>query len=69
MTALGIGTIAFSLYSVLSKAHGYQWLYLASLTVLTGAFTVKIPGIDSKISIAGTFIFTNLIFLALPPEP
>jgi len=40
---------------------GYQWLILAALTVITGSFTVKIPGVDSKVSIADTFIFTNIV--------
>ncbi len=39
----------------------YQWVILASLTMLTGTFTVKIPGVNSKISVADTFVFTNLI--------
>jgi diguanylate cyclase (GGDEF)-like protein/putative nucleotidyltransferase with HDIG domain len=61
MTSLGLGVVLFCLYNVLASNIGHQWLYLASLTVLTGAFTVKIPGIDSKISVADTFVFTNLI--------
>ncbi len=40
---------------------GYQWLILAALTVITGSFTVKIPGVDSRISVADTFIFTNIV--------
>ncbi len=39
----------------------YQWLILASLTIITGSFTVKIPGVDSKVSIADTFIFINIV--------
>jgi diguanylate cyclase (GGDEF)-like protein/putative nucleotidyltransferase with HDIG domain len=39
----------------------YQWLILASLTVITGSFTVRIPGVNSKVSVADTFIFTNIV--------
>lgn len=60
IAALGQAALALSLYRELSSSISYQWLILASLTVLTGSFTVKIPGVNSKISVADIFAFANL---------
>jgi len=61
MIVLGQGTIIFCIYSLLFGSVEYRWLFLASLTALTSVFTVKIPGIESRISVAETFVFTNLV--------
>jgi hypothetical protein len=37
----------------------YQWLILASLAVVAGFITVKIPGIKIKLSLADIFVFAN----------
>jgi len=39
----------------------YQWLILASLAVVAGFITVKIPGIKIKLSLADIFVFANTI--------
>jgi len=61
IVALGSAVLAFSLYQVSAGRVSYFWLILASLTALSGGFTVPIPGVPSKISVAESFIFTNLI--------
>jgi uncharacterized membrane protein len=61
MTALGAAVLALSVYRVIHDAVSYQWLILAYLTVLTGAFTIKIPRVNSKFSASDTFIFINTI--------
>jgi hypothetical protein len=61
MTALGAAAIALSLYRVLNDSVSYQWIILAYLTVLTSAFTIKIPRVNSKFSASDTFIFINII--------
>src|SRR5262245_18235667 len=58
---VGFGTIAYAAYSLAVGDVGFQWAILASLTILTGSFTVKIPAVNSKISVADTFVFTNAI--------
>src|SRR5437867_4115216 len=58
---LGIAIIALCAIRLSDGSTSFQWIILASLTVLTGSFTVKIPGIHSKISVADTFVFTNII--------
>ncbi|MBM3791908.1 MAG: hypothetical protein FJW35_16365, partial [Acidobacteria bacterium] len=61
VTLSGMGAILYSVYRLEGETAGFQWLILASMTLATGTFTVKIPGVDSRISVADTFIFTNLI--------
>jgi hypothetical protein len=59
--ALGAAVVAFSLYRVVLDGVSYQWIILAYLTVLTGAFTIAIPGVNSKFSVSDTFIFLNTL--------
>jgi diguanylate cyclase (GGDEF)-like protein/putative nucleotidyltransferase with HDIG domain len=61
VVTLGLGFTAISCYQTAAHELGYQWLILASLTVITGSFTVRIPGVNSKVSVADTFIFTNIV--------
>lgn len=57
----GLATVAYCWIQSVHQDPGYGWIILASLTALTGSFTVKIPGAQSKISVAETFIITNLL--------
>jgi diguanylate cyclase (GGDEF)-like protein/putative nucleotidyltransferase with HDIG domain len=61
MIVLGLGTIIFCLLRLVFHCTEYRWLFLASLAALTSVFSVKIPGIQSRISVAETFVFTNLV--------
>jgi len=65
VVALGTVTLAFSAFWILIDRVSYQWLILAYLTVLTSAFTLRIPGVNSKISVADTFIFINTILFGV----
>jgi uncharacterized membrane protein len=65
VVALGAAAVAFSAYKVVVDGLSYQWLILAYLTILTGAFTIRIPGVNSKISVADTFIFINTILFGV----
>jgi hypothetical protein len=56
MVAIGLAG-----YRVVLSSLGYQWLVLASLTILTGPLAVRIPGHRAKISVAETIIITNLL--------
>ena len=38
-----------------------QWLILAALTLLTGTFTVRIPGIPARLSVSDTFVFASVL--------
>jgi HD-GYP domain-containing protein (c-di-GMP phosphodiesterase class II) len=61
MVALGFAACGVSAYSLFGGNPVYQWLILASLTVITGAFTIKLPGVNSKISLADTLICINIV--------
>jgi diguanylate cyclase (GGDEF)-like protein/putative nucleotidyltransferase with HDIG domain len=61
VSVTGLAVLALSGTYLFRGSAGHQWIILTSLTILTGSFTVKIPGVNSKISVADTFIFTNII--------
>ncbi len=61
MIGAGAGALLYALVDLYQHPVGYRWLLLAGLTLLTSSFSVKIPGVNSKISIGDTFYFTNLI--------
>ena len=58
---LGVAAVASSAIRLQHLDIGYQWLILASLTVLTSTYCIKIPAINSKISIGDTLYFTNVL--------
>ena len=41
--ACGIAAIGHSLYGRAAEPIGYQWLFLAGLTLVSGSFTVRLP--------------------------
>ena len=57
----GIGIVLHSLYVVAVGSVGYQWFVLAGLTLLSGSFTVRIPGIPARLSVSETFVFAAAI--------
>jgi uncharacterized membrane protein len=61
VAALGAAAVGLSLYRVVSGGVSYQWIILAYLTVLTGTFTIAIPGVNSKLSVSDAFVFINTI--------
>ncbi len=61
ISALGAAVLALSVYRMAAAWPGYHWLILAYLTILTGAFTIRIPRVDSKLSVSDAFVFINLI--------
>ena len=61
IVAIGLTTLGYSILQILGSDAGHQWIILASLTIVTGIFTLKIPGIASKISLAETISFALLI--------
>jgi hypothetical protein len=61
MECLGLGIVALSWYLLYRQGTGFEWVLLAVLAVLSGSLTVKIPGINSKVSVADAFIFANIV--------
>ena len=58
---LGFIVIAVSLYQVMSRQMNYQWLGLTALTIVVANCTIRIPGINSKISLSDIFVLLILI--------
>ncbi len=65
VSALGCAVVAYSLIDVVRHTLPMGWLILASLTILTALFTVKIPGVKARISFADTLIFANLMLFGV----
>ncbi len=61
MAALGLAVCGYAVFRLAGGDIAYQWLILASLTVVTGSFTIKIPGVNSKLSLSDTLICINLV--------
>ena len=45
---------------------GSNWLVLAVLTLLSGSFTVRIPGIPARLSVSETFVFAAALLFGPP---
>jgi diguanylate cyclase (GGDEF)-like protein len=63
---LGTAAIGASAFHLAHSYSGYRWLILASLTILTSLCNVRIPAINSKISVGDTLYFTNAILFGAP---
>ena len=61
MAALGVTVCGFAASELAGGNAAYQWLILAALTIVTGSFTIKLPGVNSKISLSDTLICINLV--------
>jgi diguanylate cyclase (GGDEF)-like protein/putative nucleotidyltransferase with HDIG domain len=53
----GVAIVADSLYRMATAPVYSQWFILAGLTLLSGSFTVRIPGISARFSVSETFVF------------
>ncbi len=60
---IGAGALctAYAFSQIALGRVSYQWIILAALTILSSSFSIRIPNINSKISIGDTFFFTNLM--------
>src|SRR6267378_1554852 len=57
----GASAVAQSAHRLYVDPLGTQWLILATLTLLTGSFTVKVPSINARISVSETFVFASVL--------
>jgi putative nucleotidyltransferase with HDIG domain len=62
----GTGLAGFSANQVYFGNGWSEWWGLAALTLLTGSFTVKVPGLLARISVSDAFVFASV--LAFGPE-
>ena len=61
VSAIGLTVAGYSLAQLFVQAVDWQWLILAALTLLTGTFTVRIPGIPALLSVSDTFVFASVL--------
>ena len=57
----GLAVVLDSAWQVFNNPPSPQWLVLATLTLLTGSFTVKVPSLPAKLSVSETFVFTSVL--------
>ena len=57
----GTGLAAFSARTAYLENHWSEWWVLAALTLLTGSFTVKVPGLLARISVSDAFVFASVL--------
>ena len=63
----GTLVLLYSLGQLYVRPADYRWLLLAGLTLVTGSFTVKVPGISSSISVSETFVIIAVLLFGTAP--
>ena len=58
---IGSGLAILAATQVCFRSGCNEWLVLAALTLLTGTFTVKIPGLLARISVSDAFVFASVL--------
>ena len=66
VVAAGVCVVLESLYSISQAPVDFNWLVLAVLTLLSGSFTVRIPGIPARLSVSETFVFAAALLFGPP---
>ncbi len=61
VTSFGLVVLVASIWQLSASQPGVEWFLLATLTLLTGSFTVKVPSLPAKISVSETFVFTSVL--------
>jgi putative nucleotidyltransferase with HDIG domain len=57
----GTGLAGLSAREAYLGNHWGEWWILAALTLLTGSFTVKVPGLLARISVSDAFVFASVL--------
>jgi len=66
VSALGLIAIGICIRTLYEDPVGSEWVFLALLTLLSGSFTVKVPGLQARISVSETFVFTSVLLFGTP---
>lgn len=62
---VGFGVVLHSVFSLYTNPIGPEWLVLAGLTLLTGSFTIKVPGITARLTVSETFVFASVLLFGV----
>jgi putative nucleotidyltransferase with HDIG domain len=57
----GIAVLGRSIQVLFTESINPQWFVFAGLTLLTGSFTVRVPGINASLSVSETFVFASVL--------
>src|SRR6188508_1925839 len=58
----GIAALVHSAIAISANPPSRTWLTLASLTLLTGSLTLKLPTISARLSISEVFVFAAVLW-------
>src|SRR5689334_4111666 len=59
---IGICVLLWAIMDLVFHPPSPAWLALATLTVFTGSFTVKVPGMVARISVSEPFVFAATLW-------
>lgn len=59
--AAGILILALSVERLWTERASPEWLFLAGLALLSGAFTIRVPAVPARISVSEAFVFTTVL--------
>lgn len=63
---VGACVLGWALLDLVLHPPSPAWLALATLTILTGSFTVKIPGLVARLSVSEPFVFAATLWFGPP---
>jgi diguanylate cyclase (GGDEF)-like protein/putative nucleotidyltransferase with HDIG domain len=63
--SVGLALVLHSVVSLYTNPIGPEWLLLAGLTILTGSFTIKVPGITARLTVSETFVFASVLLFGV----
>ncbi len=61
VTAIGLLVVGHCIGTLMQQPLELEWLALAILTLLTGSFTIRIPGVPARLSVSETFVFASVL--------
>ncbi len=59
--AAGVTATAYAAFHLIVQPVSNQWLILATLTLLTGSFSIKVPSIEARFSVSDAFVFASVL--------
>jgi diguanylate cyclase (GGDEF)-like protein/putative nucleotidyltransferase with HDIG domain len=63
--SVGLAVVLHSVFALYRNPIGPAWLVLAGLTLLTGSFTIKVPGITARLTVSETFVFASVLLFGV----
>ena len=63
--SIGLAVVLHSVFSLHTNPIAPEWLVLAGLTLLTGSFTIKVPGITARLTVSETFVFASVLLFGV----